>query len=45
VFGQVLDGMHVVDRIKGVPTSERLGFKDVPVSDVVIQDVQLVGME
>ena len=45
VFGQVIEGMHVVDRIKGVPTSERLGFKDVPVSDVVIQDVQLVGME
>jgi len=45
VFGKVIEGMHVVDRIKGVPTSERLGFKDVPVTDIIIQSMQLVGME
>lgn len=42
VFGRVVDGMHVVDRIKGVPTGTRLGFRDVPLTDVLIERVQLV---
>ena len=29
VFGQVVEGMHIVDQIKGVPTGSKLGFKDV----------------
>ena len=36
VFGQVVDGMEVVDRIKGVPTATRSGHQNVPVTDVVI---------
>jgi len=42
VFGKVIDGMNVVDRIKGVPTGSKLGHKDVPLSDVIIEKVRLV---
>ena len=42
VFGRVVDGMHVVDAIKGVPTGSKLGFKDVPLSDVLIEKVTVV---
>jgi peptidyl-prolyl cis-trans isomerase B (cyclophilin B) len=42
VFGKVADGMHVVDAIKGVPTGSKLGFKDVPLSDVIIEKVTIV---
>lgn len=45
VFGNVIEGMHVADRIKGVPTSTRLGFKDVPMTDVIIETIQIVGAE
>jgi peptidyl-prolyl cis-trans isomerase B (cyclophilin B) len=34
--------MNVVDTIKGVPTGSKLGHKDVPLSDVIIEKVQLV---
>jgi peptidyl-prolyl cis-trans isomerase B (cyclophilin B) len=42
VFGRVVDGMHVVDQIKGVPTGSRLGFRDVPLTDVIVEKVQLI---
>jgi peptidyl-prolyl cis-trans isomerase B (cyclophilin B) len=42
VFGKVVTGMEVVDRIKGVATSTRGGHQNVPVSDVVIEKVQIV---
>ena len=42
VFGRVVDGMHVLDEIKGVPTGSKLGSKDVPLSDVIIEKVQIV---
>lgn len=42
VFGQVVEGMHVVDQIKGVPTGSKLGHKDVPLSDVLVEKVSLV---
>jgi len=45
VFGKVIEGMHVVDRIKGVPTGTKLGFKDVPMTDVMIESIQIVGAE
>ena len=39
VFGKVIEGMGVVDKIKGVKTTT-VGFhSDVPVEDVVIQSV------
>ena len=42
VFGKVTDGMTVVDRIKGVPTGTRAGHKDVPLTDVVIENITIV---
>ncbi|MHB9138639.1 MAG: peptidylprolyl isomerase [Victivallaceae bacterium] len=39
VFGEVIAGMDVVDKIKNVATGEKNGFKDVPLEDVVILDI------
>lgn len=36
VFGQVAEGMEILDRIKGVATATRAGHQNVPVTDVVI---------
>ena len=40
VFGRVIDGMDVVDKIKASPTGRKSGYDDVPVKDVVIQSVR-----
>ena len=37
VFGQVTEGMDVVDKIKGAPTTSRAGHQDVPVEPMVIE--------
>ena len=39
VFGQVVEGMDVVDKIKALPTTFRAGHQDVPEEDVVIEAV------
>jgi peptidyl-prolyl cis-trans isomerase B (cyclophilin B) len=39
VFGKVVAGMDVVDKIKSVSTTRRAGHQDVPVNDVVIEKV------
>ncbi len=36
VFGKVVDGMDVIDKIKAVETTSRAGHQDVPEADVVI---------
>ncbi|MDI3325513.1 peptidylprolyl isomerase [Pontibacterium granulatum] len=36
VFGKVVEGEDVVDKIKGVSTTIRAGHQDVPVEDVII---------
>jgi cyclophilin family peptidyl-prolyl cis-trans isomerase len=41
VFGEVIEGMDVIDDIAAVSTEERNGFTDVPVEDVVIEDIEL----
>ena len=40
VFGKVVEGMDVVDKIKAVATGRRGSYDDVPVQDVVIQSVR-----
>jgi len=42
VFGRVVDGMDVVDKIKSVATGNAGGHQDVPVEDVVIESVEVV---
>jgi len=39
VFGKVINGMDVVNKIKEVPTTSRRGHQDVPVDDVIIEEV------
>ncbi len=42
VFGKVVSGMDVVDRIKGVPTGNRGPFQNVPATPVVIKSASVV---
>lgn len=42
VFGEVIEGQDVVDRIKSVPTTFRAGHQDVPTEDVVIESATMV---
>lgn len=41
VFGEVVEGMDVVDKIKAVKTTSRMGHQDVPEEDVVMESVTL----
>ena len=41
VFGKVTAGMEVVDKIKSVATTSRMGHQDVPVEDLVIETATL----
>lgn len=40
VFGKVIEGRDVLDKIKGVPTGTKAGHQDVPIKDVVILSVK-----
>ena len=42
VFGKVVEGMDVVNKIKGVPTTSRAGHQDVPAEDIVIEKAEIV---
>lgn len=43
VFGEVVDGMDVVDKIRAVSTTSKAGHQDVPVEDVVIEKAEVVA--
>lgn len=45
VFGRVIDGMDVVEKIKAVDTDTVRGHENVPTKDVVIKSVKLVKEE
>lgn len=45
VFGKVVAGTEVVDKIKAVSTTSRAGHQDVPLHDVVIDDVVVTESE
>ena len=42
VFGEVVEGMDVVNAIKGVATTSRMGHQDVPVEDVIIEKAEII---
>ena len=42
VFGEVVDGLDVVEAIKGVATTSRNGHQDVPREDVIIEKAEIV---
>jgi peptidyl-prolyl cis-trans isomerase B (cyclophilin B) len=42
VFGEVIDGTDVVDRIKSVPTTFKGGHQDVPSEDVIIETATMI---
>jgi len=43
VFGKVVEGQDVVDKIRKVTTGNRGAHRDVPVDDVVIKSAEVVG--
>jgi peptidyl-prolyl cis-trans isomerase B (cyclophilin B) len=43
VFGRVVEGREIVDRIKGVKTGRRGMHQDVPLEDVVIERAEVSG--
>lgn len=42
VFGKVVEGMDVVDKMRKVKTGNRSGFQDVPLEDVFITKAEVV---
>lgn len=42
VFGEVVDGMDVVNAIREVATTSRAGHQDVPVEDVFIEKAEVI---
>lgn len=42
VFGKVVEGQDVVDRIKKVKTGDRSGHQNVPLEDVIIQKAEVI---
>ena len=42
VFGKVIDGIDVVEKIKGVKTGRSDGHPDVPLDDVIIERAEVV---
>lgn len=43
VFGKVVEGMDIVDKIKTVETTMTAGHQDVPVDDVIIETAEVVA--
>ena len=42
MFGKVVEGMDVVDKIKGVKTGFSKGFRDVPETQVLIKSMKVL---
>ena len=42
VFGKVVAGQDVVDKIKGVSTTSKAGHQDVPADDVILEKAEII---
>ncbi len=42
VFGEVIEGQDVVDKIEGVATTSKAGHQDVPKDDVIIEKAEII---
>ena len=42
VFGKVVEGQDVVDKIKGVKTTSKAGHQDVPDEDVIVEKAEII---
>jgi len=45
VFGKVVSGMDVIDRIRACRTGSAMGHQDVPVDDIVIESARVIDGE
>jgi len=45
VFGRVVSGMEIVDKIESTPTTLRAGRRDVPVETVTIESVAVIAAQ
>ncbi|WP_337841182.1 peptidylprolyl isomerase [Rheinheimera sp.] len=43
VFGEVVEGLDIVDKIKTVATGRKFGHADVPVEPVILEKAEIVG--
>ena len=41
VFGEVVDGMDVINKIKSCRTTSKAGHQDVPVDDIIIETTEI----
>ena len=42
VFGKVVEGQDVVEKIKGVATTSKAGHQDVPKEDVIVEKAEII---
>jgi len=42
VFGKVVEGKAVIDKIRKVRTGNKAGHQDVPVEDIVIESAEII---
>jgi len=43
VFGKVIEGMEVADKIAAAPTTTRSGYRDVPIEPIVIKRMTIIA--
>ncbi len=42
VFGEVIEGMDIVDKMATQPTSSKNGYQDVPKTDIIIEKAEII---
>ncbi|MBS82731.1 MAG: peptidylprolyl isomerase [Gammaproteobacteria bacterium] len=42
VFGEVVEGIEIVEKIGHTATGNKLGYSDVPLENIIIEDVEII---